>query len=108
MPNIDAAKMVLDHFTDQLAQGNEGGSDIEEFDLDNTTLKFKVDIHHYHRVKGPFGGKITVYSMHQTVSGRINIINPSDYDIDTCIKSPVGDICFDVDDLIKNLIPFLV
>jgi hypothetical protein len=88
---------VLEQIFDDMAQGNEGDSEIEELVLDGTVLHYKVKIRHHHviKIKIPLDGKkkVDVYSVTMHAQGKIDVINPDPGDSKVCVDSPVGKIC---------------
>lgn len=106
-----AAANVLDYFFDNLAQGNRGDADIENLELEDTILRYKVKIRHHQvaRIRIPFNGtrEIAIYSMTTRAEGKIDIQNPDPNDQQACVDTPIGPLCAtltEVIDVVKLLV----
>ena len=91
---------VMEDYCDSLAKGNRGDSDIEKLYLEGTTLSYKVKIRHWHQIK-TFFGRVTVYSLTTWAEGKVDVLNPDPDDVKFCVKSPVGDVCATLTDVIR-------
>lgn len=92
---------ALDDYLDQLCKGNEGNADINTLELDGTVMHYDITMQHLHRIKNPFGGKITVYSLTTHARGKVDVLNPKPSDIKFCVDSPFGEVCATLSDIIK-------
>jgi hypothetical protein len=102
--NTTAAN-VLESYFDEVAQGNEGDAEIEELDLDGTTLRYKVKIRHHQvaKIRIPFNGtkKVDVYSLTTFAEGKIDVKNPDPNDQKICVDTPVGQMCVNLTEIIE-------
>lgn len=104
--NTPAAKH-LERFFDSICAGNRGDAKIEKMQLDGSTVSYGVELRHWQVWDSPFG-RVTVYSLTNHVKGSFDLKDPSTWkNQKVCTSSPVGDICFTLDQLVEVLIVVL-
>lgn len=105
-------KNILDQYLDSLASGNEGHANVDELDFEEGIITFKATVIHKHAnyTRNPFTGKrsrVEMYSAKESVSAKINLLRPEQSDMSICIRSPIGDICASLKDIINIIISIM-
>ncbi len=78
LPRVkDAINQEIATHLKQFAQGNEGDAWVEALQIRGATLYLRAKIRHRHVTKLPFGRKVTVYSLHNTVETSYNPLTPA-------------------------------
>ncbi|WP_127549699.1 hypothetical protein [Paenibacillus amylolyticus] len=93
--DTEKVKQRLDaYIEDHFAVGNKRNADIEEFELREEVLHFKLRVQSKEVKRTPFG-RVTVYSLTYHVEGDVNLISPDPDDVKICVDAPwpVNSIC---------------
>ncbi|BAY42280.1 hypothetical protein NIES2111_66760 (plasmid) [Nostoc sp. NIES-2111] len=77
-PNVkDAIKGELEGYLQQFARGNRGEATVEALEVRGSNLYMRAKIRHHHTWKKPWGGRVTVYSLTNTIETSLNPLNPN-------------------------------
>jgi hypothetical protein len=99
-------KEALEKCLSKLAQGNEGSATLEQFEVVDTTLKFRAKVRHRH-VIGHFFGEVVAYDVTTRAKGSFGIGANLPLTGKICVEKPAvlggGEACFDLIDLAPAL-----
>jgi hypothetical protein len=91
-PELDSMKQKLEEILkNNLAQGNAGSAEIQQFDYDGNTntIQFRVKIHHEQDTDLPLIGRITDYAVDTFAQGSLNLSDISSISsLEVCVGKP--------------------
>ena len=77
-PNVkDAIKGELEGYLEQFARGNSGKATVEALEVRGNKLYMRAKIRHHHTWKKPWGGRVTVYSLTNSIETSLDPLNPN-------------------------------